>query len=160
VAAILLLFASFALYRGRQLRRHVAGLESEFRQLADRHARASRALAIVTSQGARLVQLRRAGDKAGPPLRAWWSRPAGFVLSGFGVPKPPAQRTWQLWLLPKSGRPVSGGTFLPGARGEVLLISDLTGRLEDPAALAVSEEPEGGSPQPTAAPVWLGSLSE
>ena len=160
VAAILLLFSSFALYRGIRLRKQVATLESDLRQLSARHNRVNRALAIVMSPDARLIRLRRADEKAEPAFRAWWSRPAGFVLTGANVPKPPAQRTWQLWLVPKSGAPVSGGAFLPTDRGEVWLISGLAGRPEDPAALAISEEPEGGSAQPTTTLVWVGPLSE
>jgi anti-sigma-K factor RskA len=75
--------------------------------------------------------------------------------------KPPAGRTYELWALPKNGNPVSLGV-LPqqeGASQRVLtqLQRDALSRSEK---IAVSVEPEGGSPtgQPTGPVVFLAPL--
>ncbi|MEO0683184.1 MAG: anti-sigma factor [Pseudomonadota bacterium] len=52
----------------------------------------------------------------------------------------PAGRTYELWAIPPGGQPVSLG-LLPGGRGEAAPPGALGG-----AVLAISEEPEGGSP--------------
>ena len=83
----------------------------------------------------------------------------GGVLVARGLEQPPAGRTYQLWLMepaclpgepgPCEG-PVSAGTF--GAADELVVV-DSTLDPDDYGAAAVTIEPEGGSEQPTTAPV-------
>ena len=43
---------------------------------------------------------------------------------------------------------------------EVVLIADSAAPPQDTAALAISDEPAGGSPQPTTKPNWVGALGD
>jgi hypothetical protein len=47
-----------------------------------------------------------------------WSRSRGYVFSASGIPAPPIDGTYQMWLLTRTGA-VSGGTFTPDANGRV-----------------------------------------
>jgi anti-sigma-K factor RskA len=67
--------------------------------------------------------------------------------------------TLQLWMVPKKGAPMSVGIFRPDAAGHVMLVAATGEPITEIAALAISEEPAGGSAQPTSPPVWVGPLT-
>jgi len=75
------------------------------------------------------------------------------VLIGRDLPRLPAGKTYQLWMLPAHGQAVSGGTFAVDAAGNVAyeVDGDLTGYVK----MGVSVEPAGGSVQPTPSTVQL-----
>ena len=75
---------------------------------------------------------------------------------------PPSNRTLQLWLIPKTpgAKPMPSMMWRPDANGNfMLMVANPPESMRDVKALAVTEEPAGGSPQPTSAPMWLGSVS-
>jgi len=93
-----------------------------------------------------------------PSARLFWN-PAGrvVVIAVYDLPPAPAGRTYQLWGIATGKAPVSLGVFNPGPSGR------LTMALPVPAELvfhvtAVTEEPAGGSPQPTQTPFLIGEV--
>jgi anti-sigma-K factor RskA len=79
-----------------------------------------------------------------------------IVIAASGLPPAPSGRTYQLWGIASGSNPVSLGTFDPGADGRTTLALDVpAGAVFDLAA--VSEEPAGGSPQPTTTPILAGA---
>lgn len=66
------------------------------------------------------------------------------------MPLAPDGQVYQLWLQ-KGERMVSAGV-MKKAENQVLL---LDGRVDDASAVGITVEPEGGSPEPTSAPVAL-----
>ena len=77
----------------------------------------------------------------------------GSLFVASGLHDPPANHTYQLWLL-RNGTPVSAGTFTMKG-GLAVLESDLT--LEGYDHAAVTVEPAGGSSHPTTQPVITSS---
>jgi anti-sigma-K factor RskA len=71
------------------------------------------------------------------------------VLMGSGLEQPDTGLVFQLWAI-HDEQMVGMGTFMPAATGEVALFVEGAG---DDAEWAVTVEPEGGSDQPTSAPV-------
>ncbi|WP_328938915.1 anti-sigma factor [Streptomyces tauricus] len=69
------------------------------------------------------------------------------VVTSAGLGAPPGKRVHQLWLMRPEGKPRSLGLL----DGDTPLIA--TGLNTDATSLAVTVEPDGGSPQPTTAPV-------
>ncbi|MBX6341314.1 MAG: anti-sigma factor, partial [Thermomicrobiaceae bacterium] len=65
-----------------------------------------------------------------------------------GLPAPPPGRVYQLWLIRQDGR-LSGGTFTVDARGRAFMTIWLPAGTSPFQALGVTDEPPGGSPQPT-----------
>ena len=99
-------------------------------------------------------------DKQMPRLEAAWHQNMGIYVTGQKVPMPGKNRVLQLWLISKSGKPMPSRTFWPDAKGKVdLMIEDPPEVMADTKALAVTEEPMGGSPQPTTTPMWVGGVS-
>ncbi len=76
------------------------------------------------------------------PAEFTYSRELGLgVFLDRGLAEPPGNRVYELWLVGESG-PVPAGIFKPG---DDVLVSDLAPGL----VLAMTEEPAGGSDQPT-----------
>jgi len=103
-----------------------------------------------------------AGSKTLPPLQATWHATLGIVVSGQNLPLPNANRTLQLWLIPKSagGKPIPSLAVRPDTDGKFhLLIQNPPDSQTATKALAITEEPQGGSPRPTTTPIWVGAVS-
>ncbi len=101
-------------------------------------------------------------DSQTPQLEAKWHSQLGIVLTGQKIAAPSGNRVLQLWLIPKAsaGKPVSSLTVRPDADGKfVLLVSNPPGIMSQTKALAITEEPEGGSAQPTTPIRWVGGVS-
>ena len=71
------------------------------------------------------------------------------VLMGSGLDQPDAGMVFQLWAIHDEQK-FSMGTFMPPATGEVAIVIEGAG---GDSEWAVTVEPEGGSDQPTSAPV-------
>ena len=76
---------------------------------------------------------------------------AGLAPSGAG-------RVYQLWFIPKSGAPIPSVTFTVDQRGSAQLVDIKLPETQEIAAAAVTDEPTGGSPQPTTTPFLVGTL--
>ena len=103
-----------------------------------------------------------AGRKDLPPLQATWHAALGILVSGESLPLPRDNRTLQLWLIPKAAgsKPIPSLTVRPDADGKFhLLVQNPPESQGDTKALAITEEPAGGSPQPTTTPVWVGAVT-
>jgi len=166
VAAMLLLAVGLGVY-ANGLRGRVARLETELddarSQSALLQARVERdestlastqgqlasaqgQLAVVTAPDARRVTL--AGQKGAPGASglANWSPTRGLALSVSNLPQLLAMRDYQVWLLTKD-KPVSAGLLPRDAVDGRTVVFMAPGGVE-PIGVALSEEPEGGVPQP------------
>jgi hypothetical protein len=96
------------------------------------------------------------------PLEARWHAKLGIVLTGQKVPAPSGNRVLQLWLIPKTpgGKAIPSLALRPDAEGKFdLLVANPPELMGQTKALAITEEPEGGSLQPTTTPRWVGAIS-
>ncbi len=88
--------------------------------------------------------------------RVFVSPSRGFVLIAAHLPKLAAGKTFQMWVIPAQGNPISAGTFESEADASAIHLR--AGPVEGAAAVAVTVEPAGGSPQPTATPFIVTKL--
>lgn len=163
IAAGLLLFAFLEWQQVRELRTAVAELQerttelSEERdQLAQNSERFERILAILSGPETKAVSL-AAPDS--PTMHAYWNEQYGLMLAGDSLSVSAPGRTLQLWIIPKQGNPVSVDVFEPSPAGRALLLSQPGMALQDANLLAITDEPAGGSPQPTTTPIWVGPIT-
>ena len=167
VAAVVL----FALYNFREaqstrvaIRQTQAALEEQ----VELQKKAARELALARREALILtdphsVRIPMPADKTGlPELRAMWHAGLGIVISGEELTPPSGNRTLQLWLIPKTtgAKPLPSLTVRPDSDGRFhLLVENPPDAQLDTKALAITEEPEGGSLQPTTAPIWVGAVA-
>lgn len=79
------------------------------------------------------------------------TRGEGVILVD-GMAQAPSERVYQLWLL-RDGQPVPAGLLDINEEGKGAHV--MTGDMSDVAAVALTIEPEGGSPQPTTEPITV-----
>ncbi len=75
------------------------------------------------------------------------------ALVATDMPTLPQDRTYQLWSI-RDDVPASAGVFVPDDDGDVLLLVD---DFRPDAVMAITDEPEGGSEQPTSTPLVASS---
>lgn len=167
-AAAVLLFAFYNAYEAHQLQQTVAQMQQSQNAQIEQLKESAQALALARREAIILTDPRSikismpAGKKDWPQLQATWHAALGIVVSGQSLPVPPGNRTLQLWLIPKApgSKPVPSLTLRPDVDGKYdLLVANPPGAQGDTKALAITEEPEGGSPQPTTTPIWVGAIA-
>lgn len=77
------------------------------------------------------------------------------VVEFAGLPTPPANMTYQLWLLDDDGRG-SAGTFRPDRNGAATVRLDAEARSGQ--TVGITQEPSGGSPAPTGDVLFFAEL--
>lgn len=101
-----------------------------------------------------VMSLTSAGAKA-PFARMFWDTARNtWTLAAHNMPELKAGRTYQLWLVTKTAK-ISAGVFAP-TNGEAIVRATYPLSKDSLEAIAVTEEPAGGVPQPTGAIVIAG----
>lgn len=134
-----------------ELVRTQARLDSTATRLAERDS------LLSTFLGPDVVTAVLSGTDQPPSARIFWNRATSTMLvTAFNLPPAPDGRTYQLWGIAGGDAPVSLGTFQTDANGTVVV------QRAAPVGVtfdigAITEEPTGGSAQPTTAPFLVGS---
>ncbi len=113
---------------------------------------------VMLSPDSKLVKLMPA-DKSMPMLRAFLHPHMGVAITAGQMPSVPAARTLQLWFISKKGQSMSVAIFRPDSEGLVALLAPVNMPMTEIAALAVTDEPAGGSPQPTTPSAWMAQMN-
>jgi anti-sigma-K factor RskA len=88
--------------------------------------------------------------------RVFVSAGKGVVFIGANLPRLDAGKTFELWVIPAKGNPVPAGIFQGQPDSTAVFVRP--GPVVGAAAIAVTVEPEGGSPQPTTTPFIVTKL--
>jgi len=114
------------------------------------------AVRMASAPGVRVVELAGQQPMPGASARVFWDPSSDtWQLYAANLPPPPAGKTYQLWLITGTQK-ISAGTFGEGAAsaGQIRVPADAGTVI----AAAITDEPEGGSPQPTGSILLLGKL--
>jgi hypothetical protein len=98
-------------------------------------------------------------DTRMPMVHVYLHPHMGAAIMADQMPSMPSARTLQLWAVPKSGKPMSVAIFHPDPAGEIALVAPVNMPKNEIAALAVTDEPAGGSPQPTTPIAWMAQIN-
>jgi hypothetical protein len=128
----------------------VAAMDSLRTSLADK----DRMIANLTGPQVKVMTLASASPTSPHGQMFWDQTHDAWTFVAHRVPMPNAGRTYQLWLVTPTAK-ISAGTFLPSPNGEVMMRATYALAKDSLAAVAVTDEPGGGSPQPTTAPMMI-----
>ena len=145
----------------RRERERAAALIQQHKALEEQYALEKRAAMILTDPSSASIAL-KGQDPEAPMLEAKWHAQLGLCVMGHKVPMPAAKHVLQLWLIPKAAgsKPMPSMTFWPDADGKFqIVVPNPPESMDQTNLLAITEEPEGGSAQPTSAPRWVGGVS-
>jgi anti-sigma-K factor RskA len=114
-------------------------------------------LAAVLSRNVRLAQLTASGDPD-PAIQIFWDKARNTALvNAMGLKPAPQGRVYQLWWI-RDGKPVPSVTFDVGHDGAGLVRGVSVPADGELSAAAVTQEPSGGSQQPTTPILLVGPL--
>lgn len=159
-AAALLVGTSGLLYRdlGRT-RTELLATRADLSLARDSLALQDQTLTTLLGAGEDLAVVQLTATGAEPPgMQLFWNRRTGRgVLQAYRLPPAEAGRIYQLWLI-RDGVPMPSQLFNSGVDGAALVANFTLPSGEGVTAAAVTEEPAGGSPQPTSPILLIGTI--
>jgi len=121
-------------------------------------ARMTQALAILN--GPRTQEVSFGGPQPRPPQGKVFVNPArGVLLIASNLPRTPADKIYEMWLIPKGAKPVPAGLFQSENDGSAMHVRPGTVDVASTAAVAVTVENEAGAAQPTTTPLIVAALN-
>lgn len=154
-AAVLALFVAASLeYQATRAERLAAQWQGELLRQARDLDRLNEALAILSARDTRVASF---GN--GPSGKILVNPSRGVVLLATNLPLAPAGKRYEMWIVPKSGKPVAAGLFQSQPDGTALHVRPGSVDLSTTAAVAVTLEDEQGADQPTSQPLIAAPLS-
>ncbi len=151
-AAVLAVAAGYGYWTARVAQTALRGALDSTRARLDS---ANQLVAAVLDSAVGTADLAATGKP--PSMRLFWNHARNLVVvAAFELPPAPAGRTYQLWAIKKGQAPVSVGTFNTPPAGRTVVTLRMPAGFK-PDLSAVTEEPAGGSRQPTQQPFLVGS---
>ena len=94
-----------------------------------------------------------------PSVRVFWNRETNiWLLHATNLAPAPPARVYQLWFI-RGGNPIPSVTFNSGPDGQAVVTAAGPSAIAGLTHAAVTEEPEGGSEQPTSEPILVGTVT-
>jgi anti-sigma-K factor RskA len=150
-AALLLAIACFFLWgsNARLSRRYEALKRERVQEMRDVE-RAHELLAMFNAPDAVHATLVAAKEKPQPQGKAMYlPRQGALLFMASNLAPLPAQKTYQLWLVPMQGAPIPAGTFRPDLKGSAMVMDPPIPKGMTAKMFAVTVEAAGGSQTPT-----------
>ena len=134
----------------RELLTHMEAQDREIVRLHEAVQTSIETIRVLRSPAVRVVSLSGTEQQPQAAARVFWdtSRRTWHFYAAALRPAA-AGRTYQLWFITPTQEKVSAGTFDVDAQGEASVEVAIPAGLEAIAVAAVTDEPAGGSPQPT-----------
>ena len=157
-ATIIAVFAFLIWRENVELQQQVAFLHREAQQQRALVAEVRRVAEVLTAPDAAHFTLVSTPVKPVPQGRAiYLQKRAALVFIAANLAPIPADKTYELWLLPASGAaPIPAGLFKPDARGSAAVLTPPLPAGVEAKGFAVTIENEGGSQTPTMPIVMAG----
>jgi len=158
-AALILALVSFGL---SWQNRRIAGELTKERQAAERmvqdREQIEKYVGVLAAPDTITVKLAGTGETKKMSGTVKFNAKAGVVLYAADLPKLPAHKSYQMWLVPTDGAPISVGLLGPGGRAWGNMWTGDVPANTAAKAFAVTVEPVGGVAQPTGPRVLVGAM--
>ena len=157
-AAAVVVFA-FSLWReNSQLKGALASASSQAAKSAREMEELRKIAAPLLEPEAQRVTLVAAKAPPQPQGKVFYLRNrSSLVLLANNLPALPAQKAYELWLIPTSGNPIPAGVFKPDAHGSASVVNPPLPAGAEAKAFAITVENEAGATAPTMPIVMMGA---
>jgi len=96
------------------------------------------------------------GQAQPPKGKVFTSRSQGVLLIANNLRPAPAGKAYEMWIIPKGGKPKPAGMFQSSEDGSAMHVQ--RGAVEGEGLVAVTLEPASGSDQPTSTPLFAAPI--
>jgi len=140
----------------RDQARTLADLRLEAQRKTVELARLNEAFAIMNDPAARQLVFGESAPK--PRGRVFVNPKQGVLLLASNLTPAPSGKIYEMWIIPKSGSPAPAGLFQSENDGTAMYLRKGAVDVATTGAIAVTLEPETGSPAPTTQPLIVATL--
>ena len=148
-AAVLASAAGVLLYQNHQQDRALAFLSQQLQRGQAEAVSLRAALDLL-----RAPETREVTFSSGAPARGRvFYGPSSVLLIAANLPAPPAGKTYEMWIIPKGGKPAPAGLFASNQAGAALHFYSSAGPVPAGATVAVTLEAAAGVDAPTSQPL-------
>jgi len=156
--AAMALVAALLWRQNSGLQQQIAGLRLNSAQQMDQLQKARAVVETLTATDALRVTLVAAKTPPQPQGKAFYVHDRGsLIFIASNLPAPPAQKAYELWVIPTQGHPIPAGVFRPDSHGSAMVINPPLPAETQAKAFAITVEPEAGSSTPTMPIVMSGA---
>ncbi|MGB8593319.1 MAG: anti-sigma factor [Candidatus Acidiferrales bacterium] len=113
---------------------------------------------LVTARDTLFVPLPSSRESHGASARVLYNARLGKIFYSDTLSAPPSDKSYQLWLIPASGNPISAAILSPEPGSGSRIVANVPQGISA-KAFAVTLEPAGGRPQPTGPKILVGPVS-
>lgn len=162
VAAVAALAIVLLLVRqNSDLRRNLAFIQVRMHHQQAELTRAKEVADLFTAPETQQVTLIAAKTPPQPQGKAFYLRSRGqLIFLANNLPPLPADKIYELWLIPKVGAPVPAGLFRPDAHGGATVVNPPLPAGVEAKTFAVTLEPESGSHEAPRGQAVMAGLGE
>ena len=158
VATAMVVMVALLWQQNSALQRDLARVRTDSLEQQTLLQQARDVVATLTAPDALRVTLVAAKTPPQPQGKAFYVRDrASLVFLASNFPALPAQKAYELWLIPTDGAPIPAGVFKPDARGSATVVNPPLPAGTQAKAFAITVEPESGSTAPTMPIMMVGT---
>jgi len=150
-----------AIYLGDQVRHEsedASRLRAEIRRQANDVTRLTAAFAILNGPETKEASFGNAQPRP-PRGRVFLNPTQGVLLIASNLPPAPLGKLYEMWVIPKAGKPVAAGMFQSQNDGSAMHIRRGAVDVGTTGAIAVTVENEAGADQPTVQPLIVAPVA-
>ena len=157
-AAAVIVFAASLWKENLALRQSLASASAQAVQSTREIEELRRVAAPILAPDAQRITLVALKTPAQPQGKAFYLRNrSNLVFVADNMPSLPAQKAYELWLIPTQGAPVPAGVFKPDAHGSATVVNPPLPAGVEAKAFAITIENESGATTPTMPIVMMGA---
>ncbi len=157
MAALLLVVAAYFAVNNRRNANDAARLRDQISAQTVEIVRLTEAFAILS--GPSTTEASFGGQQPRPPHGKVFVSPSrGVLLIASNLPRTPADKIYEMWIIPKGAKPVPAGLFQSQDDGSAMHVRAGIVDLASTAAVAVTVENEAGADQPSVQPLIVAPL--